>query len=133
MPFVMDASIALAWLLPDETDEAVDALASSLVDTRALVPDLFMHEVRNAILVAHRRGRIERDRLVLSMTKIERLPVALAEPLTTSEVLDYALMHNLSAYDATYIALACRERLPLATRDRALQRAAMLENVPILP
>ncbi|GGK26308.1 type II toxin-antitoxin system VapC family toxin [Salinarimonas ramus] len=133
MPFVVDASIALSWLMPDERDESVDALASLLAEGAALVPDLFMHEVRNALVVAHRRGRIERDRLVLAASKLRQLPVKIAEPAETGEVLDYALMHDLSAYDAAYLALACRTRLPLATRDSALRRAARLENVPVLP
>jgi predicted nucleic acid-binding protein len=37
--------------------------------------------------------------------------------------------HRLSAYDAAYLELALRERLPIATTDRALREAATTAGV----
>ena len=44
-----------------------------------------------------------------------------------------ALHYDLTAYDAAYLALAQRRGLPLATHDRALQRAAARSGVTLIP
>jgi hypothetical protein len=41
--------------------------------------------------------------------------------------------HGLSSYGASYIELAVREGIPLATRDSRLQAAAAKAGVPLLP
>ena len=55
-------------------------------------------------------------------------PPALAEVVG---VLDLMRRHRLTAYDATYLELAIRLRLPLATKDRELLAAAPLVGVPL--
>jgi len=59
MAFVLDSSVALAWLLPDEDTEALDALADRLEQEPAHVPATWPLEVGNALLMAQRRARIK--------------------------------------------------------------------------
>ena len=59
--FVLDASVAVAWLLDDE-DEVRAAAALARVETElALVPQFWHLEVRNALRGAERRGRMRVD------------------------------------------------------------------------
>jgi hypothetical protein len=58
MPFVIDASVAASWLLPDETDARAEQ-AYALLDTdSAVVPGLWWFELRNVFIVNERRGRM---------------------------------------------------------------------------
>jgi predicted nucleic acid-binding protein len=48
---------------------------------------------------------------------------------TFKDELEIATRHDLTVYDAMYLALARRHKIPLLTRDRALQQAATKEKV----
>jgi predicted nucleic acid-binding protein len=65
MAFVIDASIAAAWFLPDEDSEAATVLARRIEKRPGAVPDLFYHEMRNLLVLAFRRGRLSEDTLFL--------------------------------------------------------------------
>ncbi len=131
MPFVLDASFAASWFLPDEASPATNALLDRLVDAEAAVPSLFRHEMRNLMLLAHRRGRLSRAKFHEVIAELGAAPVRDRGP-GDDEIVDLAMKHDLTAYDAAYLGLALRERLPLATLDRKLAAAAHAENVPVL-
>ena len=59
MAFVLDALIAAARLLPDEEAALADLALDRLVEERASVPGPFWDELRNLLLSAERRGRID--------------------------------------------------------------------------
>ena len=132
MAFVLDCSVTLAWLFPDEATEATDRLRDSLVEGRAFAPALWPIEVANVLLVATRRGRVDPDEWEQIYTNLEALPIEI-DPLSTSRVWGTALQlanaHRLSIDDAMYLELALRMRLPLATLDRALGEAAQSEGL----
>jgi predicted nucleic acid-binding protein len=117
MPFVLDASIAASWFLPDEQQEAADGILHRLRRDQALVPALFWTEMQNILLVAERRSRIDEDAVILSLNQLYRLPIGTAQSPTMEDVLRLARRHGLSAYDATYLALAKSEAV-VETRDR---------------
>jgi predicted nucleic acid-binding protein len=128
---VVDASIAAAWLLPEEDSDAAEALISALCG-RAPVPSLFWHEARNILITAERRGRIEAGEAAAGMGRLRRLPLEDAGAGRDGAVLALAMEHGLTAYDAAYLALAQERRLPLATLDQSLAAAARLESVALL-
>ena len=134
MSFVLDCSVAMSWVFPDEATEATDQLRESLVDGRAFVPALWPIEVANVLLVATRRQRIDRTEWPRIARNLEALPLVI-DPVSTSriwgEVLDVAHTHQLSAYDAMYLELAIRMQLPLATLDRALAAAGRAAGVDV--
>ena len=132
MTMVIDVSIAMAWLLPDEHSDAADDVLRQLRATAASVPSLFWHEARNACLMAERRGRLAKGEAPASMVQLRRLPLNDAGSGTDHIVLTLAAAHGLSAYDAAYLALAIAEAAPLATTDRKLADAARRENVKLL-
>ena len=72
---VIDASIAAAWILPDERNEAADALMAGLAATPGRVPSLFWFETRSLFLNAERRGRLKPGEAVLSMAQLRGLPL----------------------------------------------------------
>ena len=75
MAFVLDSSVALAWLLPDESSQSTDALANRLEREAAVVPAIWPLEVGNALLMAQRRGRLTEKELGRLLSVIADLPV----------------------------------------------------------
>lgn len=134
---VLDASVLIAALLPDEADaEAATDLLEQLEDVGAVVPALWPTEVANGLLVAARRQRIQDIRIPEALAEVALLPIEIesADPaILWSGPLALALRHKLTLYDAAYLELAQRLGLPLASFDRALRAAAAVENVPLLP
>lgn len=133
MSVVIDNSMALAWTLPDEGGAVAETVLDQVIQQGGHVPYIFRAEFANALTMAVRRGRIDRQargealvfmetlQLVHDMTGIER----------TRSAVDIADLHNLTVYDAIYLDLAARIRLPLATLDKKLANAARAANVPL--
>jgi predicted nucleic acid-binding protein len=132
MPFVLDASIAAAWFLPDEQHDAADTLMSDLRSNPAIVPSLFWFETRNLFLMAERRSRLRAGEALLIMTQLRRLPLEDGGTGSDTFVLELATRHVLSAYDASYIALAESLGLSLATADRKMAAAARSAGITIV-
>jgi predicted nucleic acid-binding protein len=134
--FVLDCSIAVAWCFEDEATPQSDALLDRLRDAGAAVPALWSLEVGNALLQAERRGRIPTARVAAFVDLLAGLPIETESDTPTRalrEVLALARAESLTIYDASYLELAARRALPLATRDQALERAAKRLGVPLLP
>ena len=136
MAFVLDCSMTMAWVFPDEATEATDRLRDSLIEGRAFVPSLWPVEVGNVLLVATRRGRIRVDEWPEIRRNLEALPIEI-DPVATSRAwgvsLELAQAHRLSVYDAMYLELAMRLQLPLATLDRALRNAGQAVGIDAPP
>lgn len=136
MGFVLDSSVALAWLLPDEGSAAVDALADRLERESVDVPAIWGLEVGNALLTAMRRTRIDMADVETSLAALAALPIRpdrSVEPEALTTVVALAARHGLTTYDASYIELAQRRQLPLATLDRKLREACAAAGVAVLP
>jgi predicted nucleic acid-binding protein len=132
MPFVVDASVAASWLLPDEgRPEALRAYAR-LVGDHAVVPSLWWFEVRNLFVVNERRGRVDREQTRQALSLLAALPIELDFEPVEATLLHFARQHRLTAYDAAYLELAKRYTLPLATLDKALATAARAELVTLI-
>ena len=113
--FVLDNSVALAWCFEDEQTNAVMALLDRVVDTGAMVPQLWPVEALDGLLSAQRRGRIDavtRERLA---GFLRALPIGIDDETAAqvwSATVSLAERHRLTAYDATYLELALRLGLP---------------------
>lgn len=132
---VLDASLALAWALPDEASEYSDALLRRIAASGAVVPALWLHEIANGLLVAQKRGRYSAAQRTAFIEELLRLPIEIEAPGARA-VLDgqtaLAERYGLTAYDAAYLDLAMRQGLPLATQDKAMKAAAAKAGVPVL-
>lgn len=132
MSFILDASIAAAWFLPDEQHDAADRLMADLRSTVGLVPGLFWFETRNLFLVAERRGRLRPGEALLLMTQLRGLSLEDAGSGGDGLVLELAGRYMLTGYDASYVALAKALGQPLATADRKMATAARSEGITIV-
>lgn len=121
-PFVLDASVAAAWLLDDEDEALSNAALAQLETEEALVPQLWHVEVRSALLAAERSGRIRFDEVDERLRSLGNLPVRTDTDPRLGTALALARTHGLSMYDAMYLELAQRLDAPLVTLDKALAR-----------
>jgi predicted nucleic acid-binding protein len=133
MTLVIDASVAAAWCFPDEAGTGADEALSRLPVEDAVVPAIWWFEIRNIFVVNERRGRIEPADTAEFLEYLGRLPIRIEPSTEGSEmVLTLARKHKLSAYDASYLALAKRANGTLATLDRALAAAGAREGLELL-
>ncbi len=132
---VPDASATLTWCFEDEAMAWTDALLAGLrAGDEAIVPAHWPAEVANALLIAVRRGRISREKANRFFLDLRALPIRI-DPESGETVFDQvfklAEKYSLTVYDAAYLELAVRERLPLATLDNDLRKAARAAGVPL--
>ena len=127
--FVLDASTTIAWALNESNRFAVRA-RERMAENRALVPALWWFELRNALIVNERRGRVTEQQSARFLRNVERLPIVVDTVPDESGVLGLARRHRLTVYDAVYLELALRTALPLATLDATLAAASPPKECP---
>jgi predicted nucleic acid-binding protein len=130
---VIDASFAIALVLPDEARPSASMVAL-LEKGGAVVPTLWPIEVGNTLVMAERRRRIPAAVLDRIADKLTALPIVTDErPVleTWRTSIALASRHRLTVYDAVYLELAGRLRLPLATLDADLRKAAKAEGISV--
>ena len=135
--FVLDNSVAMRWLL--QSKKSVDqnyseSVLRSLVETNALVPNLWHLEAANVLLAADRRHEINPGDVERFIDQLESLPIyvdAMTSQKAFNRTLALAKALRLSSYDAAYLELAIREGLPLASLDKNLRKATRNSGVDI--
>jgi predicted nucleic acid-binding protein len=132
---VLDASLTLSWFFKDERTPGTDAVLTGVTENGAVVPGLWRLEVANALQMAVRRKRIDAAFRDSALTQLSRLSIA-TDPDTDAyawtAILQLASRFELTLYDAAYLELAQRRRLPLATLDRELRDAAAALGITLL-
>lgn len=125
--FVLDCSLTVAWFFEDETDDYAESVEDALTETGAVVPSLWRLEVANALLMGERRERTSEAKVTAFLSLLQLLPISVDDQTTARawrETLVLARANDLSVYDAAYLELAVRRRLPLASLDEQLKAAA---------
>jgi predicted nucleic acid-binding protein len=133
---VIDASIAVTWCFADQATPETDRLLDQVRDEGAFVPTLWRLELANVLLQAEKRGRIDADDVEKRLSLIAQLPISIdpdANSRAWREVVDLARNEGLTSYDASYLELALRRRIPLMTLDRDLAAAAKRRGVDAVP
>lgn len=132
---MLDNSVALAWCFEDEQTPVVMDLLDRVAETGANAPLLWPLEALNGLLVAERRRRLDPDRRSRLAMFLRELPIRL-DIETADQAWDATgkIAHELklTLYDATYLELALRRRLPLASLDQNLRKAATAVGVEVL-
>lgn len=135
MKFVLDASVALLWLVPQTTPAGVDyadAVLTALKESQAVVPSLFALEIANVVAKVESKGIVSEADSQRFITLLGQLNMA-TDPATMAhalgDTLNLARRYKLSAYDAAYLELALRTGLPLARLDADLSKAAATSGV----
>ncbi len=133
--FVVDNSVVMSWCFEDESEAYSDGILTALGERGALVPGVWPLEVANVLLVAQRKRRLTKADATRFMTLVRSLPISVVQETpgrVLGEILALARETGLSAYDASYLDLAMREGLPLATLDKAMRKAAKQSHVPLI-
>lgn len=133
MVMIIDASIAGAWVMPDESSVIATEIGRRVLEGGACVPDLFAHEVRNLLVMGVQRRRLPEDLFWAQLARIEQMPIRVVPSGPSKRIAQLAFRHRLTAYDAAYLDLALDQTLPLASLDKDLRRAALAEGVAVLP
>jgi len=134
--FVADSSVGVAWAVDAQASDASDDLLEKVAAGTPLVaPSLWPFEVANSLLVLLRRKRITAKERERALAALARLPLVMDDEgprLAFGRISQLAAEHGLSVYDATYLELALRRMLPIASRDAALCKAAENCQVRVL-
>ena len=135
MSFVLDSSVARAWVHPDEGNPYADELLERLIAEGAVVPPIWPLEIGNVLLVALRRRRIQQEEFETMVERLARLPIEVDTESTDhalAGVILVAARLGLTTYDAAYLDLAQRRNLPLATLDKRLRAACDTAKLKVL-
>ena len=134
--FVIDASATRPWCFDDEATAYTEGLLNRrAAGEEVMVASVWPLEITNGLLSAQRRGRVTAERVEQFLVQILRLRIHV-EPFTTQQavrdVKQLAQTHQLTAYDAAYLALALRYNLPFATLDIELKQASFAIGVRLI-
>ena len=134
--FVVDASVAAKWCLPDK-DEPLVSQARRLLEfyTRAeialIVPDLFWPDLGNVLWKAVRRGRLSTNDAHSGIEFLQALKIPTYSCSDfLPETLNLALIHGRTFYDALYVTLAQYSSVELITADERLANA-LAAHLPV--
>ena len=126
--FIVDASVAFAWVYPGQATPETDQLLNEVAaGATVIVPALWFLEMSNVLLMAQRRHRLTAGQRKAAMEKLTAMQLTVDEEGTRNvfgKTSELAEEYGLTIYDATYLELASRRSLPLASRDEALRNAA---------
>jgi predicted nucleic acid-binding protein len=134
--FVVDNSVVMSWCFEDEQTAHAQRILKYLTTAEALVPALWPFEVANGLMAAERRKRITLDEVIVFLGFLKKLPIQIEHISIKDEgwlaCYHLGMDHHLSAYDASYLYLAVREKIPLGTFDAPMIRAARDLKITIL-
>ena len=133
--FVLDCSVAISWCLVDEDNDYANAVLALMPNAEAFVPEIFTLEIANTLLVSERRNRMTPNQTASAINLIQSLPISI-DSQTSATALGVTLTlgreQKLASYDAAYLELAIRLKLPLVTLDDRLAKAAKRCSVVLL-
>lgn len=123
--FALDCSMTMAWCFEDEATPYSESVLEALADGEAFVPPIWSLEVANVLVVGERKKRLLPAQSLRFVELLQSLPITLdADVRPLGELLGLAREQGLSSYDASYLDLAVRTGLPLASLDGPLSKAA---------
>jgi predicted nucleic acid-binding protein len=135
MQFVLDNSVVMRWLFADgsQDDQTYAAqVLTVLAEGMAFVPNLWSLEVANVIVRAEAKKLLTESRSAEFIQILERMNIQVDNATYSkalTDTLQLARRYNLSSYDASYLELALRKGLPLATLDKQLQDAVSFSGL----
>ena len=135
MTLVLDSSATLASVYPDEITAGIQLVMDEVVRNGAWVPAIWRLEVANALEMAVRKGRTNiafRDATLSDLNLLRIYVDTETNRQAWGVTLRLAELHRLTLYDASYLEVAIRRNLPLATLDSELRTAAVAEKVVLL-
>lgn len=134
MDFILDCSITMAWCFEDEVTEYSEVILEKLKNKNAFVPVIWSLEVANVLLFAERKSRLTHAKATAFIESLRHLPIIqdVNSQVAMSTTFEIARETGLTIYDASYLELALRLRLPIATLDKDLRKAALKSHVKLV-
>jgi len=135
LSFVLDNSVSMRWLFGDGKAQDIahaDSVLERLKQTGAIVPVTWGLEVAHVLARAEAKALVTGAQSGTFLQILEGIDITADAATFThalSGTLQLARSYKLSAYDASYLELALRLSLPLATLDENLQKAAIKAGV----
>ena len=129
---VIDNSVFMAWCLGDEDEPTAILAMQRVAEEGGVTPRIWWYELRNALLMSERRGRISPQQVAATLADTADLAVEIDENHNEASILDLTRRYELTVYDAAYLEVALRRNLPLATLDRRLREAAETMGVAVV-
>lgn len=120
---IIDASVALAWLLPDEKSSHADVIYRDFKNNKIkiMAPSIFFYEILSGIRNALLRKRIDkRGAKQLAVRVLAILPDFIDFQEIVQEAFQLSIKYPISIYDASYVALAQKKKLSFYTADQKL-------------
>lgn len=137
MSFVLDNSVTMRWFFEDGTAPALayaDKVLAIIGDRSAIVPLTWGLEVANVLTRAEAKGSVKPERVSSFVEMLKGMDIEVDHATfehALSDTLELARTYKLSAYDASYLELAIRRGIPMATLDEVLQKAARRAGVEL--
>jgi len=130
---VVDCSVTIPWFFEEQGGAFADSILSRAGETALWVPALWTLEFANVLIAARKRGRLTEEQHGAILDQAGRLPWRIDDTVAgMGEITALAMRHRLTSYDAAYLELSLRRRLPLATLDGELRQAAKQAKVILL-
>jgi predicted nucleic acid-binding protein len=131
---VLDASAALAFLVPGQSTQASEAFRLGASQFDLIAPVVFAWEVRHALIKLERRNQIRLQTLDIDLPKLEAITRLMPSPTQKdlSSIIALARSEELGLYDASYLAVAMEQDCPLASRDGKLLAVAIKRGVDVV-
>jgi predicted nucleic acid-binding protein len=138
MALIVDASVAVAWAVETQAEPMTRSALTTAIAEGFHVPHHFPIEVAHVLLRAERNERASRNDIDLFLLDLRKMKMRLDEPSNLDRldaILTLGRRYMLTGYDAAYLEMVLRMRMPIATRDKALAQAivksgAQLFGVP---
>ncbi len=132
----MDASVAIKVFVDEEHSAQASALLALVQepDAELHVPTLFFIEMTNIFWKCVQRGRLAQADAQANVEALQQLRlITHPMPILITQAFDLAITYDISAYDASYVALATQLKLPLITADdRLVKKLANTAYLPLL-
>jgi len=123
MTLIVDASVALKWVLEEDGSDVARALVA---DETLAAPDLLFIECANVLWVKARRGNLSIANAKAAYAAIEAAPIRpIPVHLYAAAAQSIAFDLDQTPYDSLYLAIALAERATLVSADVAFANAAL--------
>ncbi len=138
MRFVLDNSVTMRWFFSDGKPSDLAYADKVLADVKrwsSVVPVTWGLEVSNVLARAESKGQVTKAKTARFIKMLDDMNIAADKETfkySMSDTLELARTYKLSAYDASYLELALRLDIPLATIDEGLRKAAKKAGVKII-
>ncbi len=128
--FVLDCSVTMTWLFEDEVTPYTISILKSLTKATAIVPVIWALEVNNVLLMTEKKSRVTHMQAVVFKQALREMSIQ-EDNIENNDAYEIAREFNLTAYDASYLELALRKKIPIATLDKALIHAAKKSGIDL--